>query len=125
MFWEKQFERFVGKMARYNVPVTLGLWNGQEVALGPQPRVKLAVKSMGAMRHLLHPSMATLGQAYVDGELDVEGKVEDIFDVVVQLSANANEGPVRRSHRFSVHSKKADAAAISYHYDVSNDFYRV
>ena len=127
MFWEKQFEDYIGKMIRFNVPVRLGLWNGREVALGPEPRVKLAIKSPGALRHLLRPSMATLGQAYVDGELDVEGRVDDIFDVVVQLTANANgtgnSGQARRAHHFGRHNKKADAEAISYHYDVSNEFY--
>jgi cyclopropane-fatty-acyl-phospholipid synthase len=123
MFWEKQFEEFVGKMTRFNVPVRLGLWNGKEVALGPDPRVKLAIRSPVALRYLLKPSMATIGQAYVDGELDVEGKVDDIFDVVVQLSANGRAGPPRRSHYFGRHTRKADAEAISYHYDVSNEFY--
>ena len=122
MFWQKRFDDFVGRMAHYNVPVRLGLWNGREVALGPEPRVRLALKSPGALRHLLNPSMATLGQAYVDGDLDVDGKVEDIFNVVVELSARGGSGPARRHARFGRHTRKVDAEAIAYHYDVSNDF---
>ena len=125
MFWQKRFDDFVGRMSRFNVPVKLGLWNGREVALGQQPRVTLAVKSPGALRHLLNPSIATLGQAYVDGELDVDGKVEDIFNVVVELSARGGSGPERRHARFGRHTRKVDAEAIAYHYDVSNDFYRL
>jgi cyclopropane-fatty-acyl-phospholipid synthase len=125
MFWQKRFDDFVGRMSRFNVPVKLGLWNGREVALGPQPRVTLAVKSPGALRYLLNPSMATIGQAYVDGDLDVDGKVEDIFGVIVELSARGGSGPERRNARQTRHTRKADAEAIAYHYDVSNDFYRL
>lgn len=69
--------------------------------------------------------MATLGQAYVDGDLDVDGRVEDIFNVVVELSAKGGGGPERRHARFGRHTRKVDAEAIAYHYDVSNDFYRI
>lgn len=125
MFWQRRFEDFVGRMARFNVPVTLGLWNGREFSLGPQPRVTLALKSPRAMRHLLKPSVASIGQAYVDGEIDVAGRVDDIFNVVVELSARGGSGPERRHARPARHTRKVDAEAIAYHYDVSNDFYRL
>lgn len=124
MFWQKSFNDFVASMARHQVPAGLRLWNGHEVALGPDPRVTLQVKSLGALRHLLRPSMATLGQAYVDGEIDIEGHIDDVIHVAAQLSTHAGKAG-RHGPRMIRHTRQIDAEAIAYHYDVSNEFYRL
>lgn len=124
MFWQKPFNDFIARIAHHNVPVHLKLWNGHEVALGTGPLVRLDIKSTSALRHLLRPSMASLGQAYVDGDIDVEGTIDDVITVAAQLSTHGGK-PGRHGPRMIRHTPKIDADAIAYHYDVSNDFYRL
>lgn len=124
MFWQKRFDDFIARMGRHDVPVRLRLWNGREAALGPSPRVTFEIKSISALRRLLRPSLDSLGQAYVDGKIDIEGTIEDVIAVAAKLSANAGR-QMRRAARLKRHSRRVDAEAIAYHYDVSNDFYRL
>ncbi|MDR3410202.1 MAG: class I SAM-dependent methyltransferase [Formivibrio sp.] len=124
MFWQKPFNDFIARIAHHNVPVQLKLWNGREVALGASPLVRLNINSTGALRYLIHPSMASLGQAYVDGHIDVDGAIDDVITVAALLSSHEGK-PERHVPRMIRHTQKIDADAIAYHYDVSNDFYRL
>lgn len=124
MFWQKQFNDFAARMSRHNVPVRLRLWSGREVALGHPIRVTFEVNTARALRRLLRPSMASLGQAYVEGEIDIQGAIDDVIAVSAQLSAHVGR-QVRRAARRVRHTRRIDAEAIAYHYDVSNDFYRL
>lgn len=124
MFWQKRFGDFASRLIHYQLPVRLRLWNGREVILGGAPLVTLEIRSIQALRCLLRPSMASLGQAYVEGEIDVVGTIDDVIDVVAKIAAHAGR-VVRQRPRMVRHSRKIDAEAIAYHYDVSNDFYRL
>ena len=124
MFWQKRFDDFIDRMACHDVPLRLRLWNGREAVLGPSPVVTFEIRSLSALRRLLRPSLASLGQAYVDGLIDIEGTIDDVIAVATRLSAHAGR-QVRRAARRMRHTRHVDAAAIAYHYDVSNDFYRL
>ncbi|HXH64152.1 MAG TPA: class I SAM-dependent methyltransferase [Mariprofundaceae bacterium] len=124
VLWEKRLRRFASSMQAKNVPVMLRLWNGSEIKLGNSPRVTISTSSLAGLRHLLSPSLDRLGYAYVEGELDVDGHVMDIIDVAARLSSLAHgDKPSRSVLRLARHSRKQDADDITYHYDVSNDFY--
>jgi cyclopropane-fatty-acyl-phospholipid synthase len=124
MFWQKRLDDFIARMGRHDVPLRLRLWNGREAVLGPSPRVTFEIKSLSALRRLLRPSLASLGQAYVDGLIDIEGSIDDVIGVAARLSAHAGRR-MRRAARMIRHTRQVDAEAIAYHYDVSNDFYRL
>jgi len=125
MFWEARFAKFAARLRRHDIPVTIELWNGTSVALGAAPTVTLRVRNFTALRRLLDPSLASLGRAYVEGEIDVDGTASDIVDVAARLSLHGPQadGGRRRGPRKARHSREIDAAAIAYHYDVSNAFY--
>ncbi|MBA4262418.1 MAG: SAM-dependent methyltransferase [Comamonadaceae bacterium] len=115
--------------ARANLPVRLswGTGNGSSLALGDfdQPSVEVRVRDAAAWPLLIDPGLDSLGQAYVEGLVDVEGSLADILAVAHGLAQSAEPaggllGRVRRRHD---HSRASDSAAIRYHYDVSNDFY--
>jgi cyclopropane-fatty-acyl-phospholipid synthase len=128
VFWEKKLGAWVEDMRRRTaVPLRVVLWNGQQLDLGmAAPQVTIKIPSASALPYLLTPSLANLGKAYVEGKIDVEGRVHEIIRVGSALAANAiePEGKLGRIARLSRHTKKVDAEAIRYHYDVSNDFYR-
>jgi cyclopropane-fatty-acyl-phospholipid synthase len=125
MFWQSHLEKFATRLRRHDIPAILRLWNGTEVALGTAPIVTLRIRNLTALRHLLDPSLASLGRAYVEGDIDVEGRTADVVDVAARLAEygpQAGKG-LRRSVRMVRHTREIDASAIAYHYDVSNEFY--
>jgi cyclopropane-fatty-acyl-phospholipid synthase len=125
MFWQNRFDSFAARLRQHDIPVVIELWNGREVPLGTKPAVRIRLRHMAALQHFLNPSLASLGHAYVEGAIDVEGKATDLIDVATQLSAHGPETGerLRRRARTSRHTRDVDAEAIAYHYDVSNDFY--
>jgi cyclopropane-fatty-acyl-phospholipid synthase len=122
LFWQRRFKRFVARMRDHGIPLRVRLWNGAEVVLGDEPLVTFTIPSAASLRQLIRPSLARLGTAYVEGKLEVEGKLADILKVAVRL---ASHGAVRRlaAPRMFRHTRSSDAEAIRYHYDVSNEFY--
>ncbi|MFZ2908558.1 MAG: SAM-dependent methyltransferase, partial [Candidatus Desulfobacillus denitrificans] len=89
MFWQKRLDDFIVRMGGHDLPLRLRLWNGREAVLGPSPIVTFEIKSISALRRLLRPSLASLGQAYVDGLIDIEGALDDVIAVAARLSARA------------------------------------
>lgn len=124
MFWQKSFNSFVTRMRRHQLPVRIRLWDGTEADLADDPKITVTVSSPGSLRYLLTPSLDSLGRGYVEGNLDVDGELNDIIDFATRL---AELGPKRgrpRGLRTTFHNRRKDAEAISYHYDVSNEFYQ-
>ncbi|WP_061152836.1 SAM-dependent methyltransferase, partial [Caballeronia arvi] len=80
-----------------------------------------------AMPLLLSPGLDSLGEAYVEGKIDIDGSLRDLIDVGYALARTGPEtsGKWRRLGDYFAHSKAADKRAIRYHYDVSNDFYKL
>lgn len=111
-----------------NVPVRL-VWGGPaggSVDLGDAVRVEVHVRDAAAWPLLVEPGLDTLGQAYVEGLVDVEGPLADIVAVAHGLAGSAQPrgGLLGRIRRSSGHTRAGDREAIRYHYDVSNAFYR-
>lgn len=117
---------------RANLPLLLQ-WGehpapGSGLRLGDfeQPRVVIKVRKAAAVPKLLSPSLDSLGEAYVEGLIDVEGSVDDILEMAHRLAeaGSGTESRLTRIVRHFQHSKKSDQEAVQYHYDVSNDFYQ-
>lgn len=107
-------------------PLRIELWNGQRIDLSSEPpRVTIRLPRASAVRYLLTPSLSNLGAAYVEGLIEVKGAADDMIAIVNALARATlkAEGKFARIVRSIGHDKQADAAAIRYHYDVSNEFY--
>ncbi|MCA2201479.1 cyclopropane-fatty-acyl-phospholipid synthase family protein [Streptomyces sp. SMS_SU21] len=135
------------------LPVRLRAWDGSET--GPADAPVVVVRSRRALRRLLwQPGELGLTQAYVTGEIDVEGDLDQglramwaavrerglhpprlspadgarALAAAVRLGAVGPRPPAPASQarlRGGPHSRARDRAAISHHYDLSNDFYRL
>jgi cyclopropane-fatty-acyl-phospholipid synthase len=131
MFWEKKLAHWVADIrTKANIPARVVLWDGQQHDFGTfaAPQVTLHVKGASALPYLLEPSLDNLGEAYVKGKIDIEGQLSDIINIGYALAKNtvtAGSGKLARVRRYFNHSKSSDKKAIEYHYDVSNDFYRL
>lgn len=136
-----------------NLPVRIRMWDGSEA--GPPDGPVLIVKSRRALRRMLWaPSELGLARAYVSGDVDVEGDLgEGLRRVWQQVRARPGPrrsptgrdlakgallaarlgaiGPPPRPPAAEArllgrrHTRRRDRAAISHHYDLSNDFYRL
>ncbi len=123
------------------------LWNGEIWGNSLQPRFTLVLKHPGALRKmLLGASEVTLGEAYIFDDIDIEGELEVAFELgdylvahelelteklrlagfLFRLPHNGHRGLhlVPQLHGL-LHSKHRDRAAVSYHYNLSNDFYQL
>jgi cyclopropane-fatty-acyl-phospholipid synthase len=79
-----------------------------------------------ALRYFLSPDLMTLGEAYVEGRIEVEGSLRDIFEVGELFARTAAKPSRFRGIKTMVrHTRSLDRRAIEYHYDVSNEFYRL
>lgn len=107
------------------LPLRLKLWNGHEMDLGPAPSVTILVKDPQLVSDFTHPSLDLLGSAFVEGRLELEGSISEVVRVCDELTHAllSDEDPVLPSR--TQHDKQTDAESISYHYDLSNDFYQL
>ncbi len=124
---ERQFARYLDGLKRqYKIPLSLELWNGSRVDLAETPTVHLKLKSVTAARLLMKPTMANLGEAYIEGEIELGGAIEEIVRIADQLASTTGEPQPQGGapNWLARHTRRTDRKAIEYHYDVSNAFYQ-
>lgn len=114
-------------MLECGVSLRVRLWDGTEEIVGRNPAVGLTLTRPRAARHFLNPDLGRLGMAYVEGDIDFTGPVAEVVRIAERLSAQGTRHWASNLLRWSPlrHSLKRDERAIAYHYDVSNDFYRL
>ncbi|CAN5310817.1 cyclopropane-fatty-acyl-phospholipid synthase family protein [soil metagenome] len=135
------------------LPIRLTVWDGSTV--GPAGAPLLVLRSRRALRRLLwSPNELGLGRAYVSGDVDLDGDVFaalDALDSTTRVGADdvppltwrqrghllataarlgalgANPSPPPEEIRLlgRRHTRSRDKRAVSHHYDVGNDFYRL
>lgn len=134
-----------------DLPVRLTAWDGSEAGPAAAPLVRIS-SPMALRRLLWSPGELGAAQAYVSGELDVEGDLDaaltHVWSVVEQRGLTGmrpTPGTVARGIRTAarlgalgrrpdppdsqsrvvgrLHTRARDRAAISHHYDLSNEFY--
>lgn len=146
--------RLVDELARTllgaPLPLSVRCWDGSETVVDGAPT--LVVRNRRALRRLVFaPGELGLARAYVSGDLDVEGDLYAALSFPDDLPARPGlrldrrtlarlAGPLLRLGvlgpppappaeearlRGLRHSLRRDRSAISHHYDVGNDFYRL
>jgi cyclopropane-fatty-acyl-phospholipid synthase len=125
-------------------------WDGTvwEADAGQPTRFTLVLQHPGAVRRMFWPPRRyTLGEAYIYDDIDIEGDIHAYFALISYLyemrpglwkrlrwlkrlfalpdSERARAGRQAAQLSGVVHSRERDRQAVSYHYDVSNDFYQL
>jgi cyclopropane-fatty-acyl-phospholipid synthase len=130
-----------------SAPVRLHAWDRTES--GPQGAPVIIIRSRRTLRRLLRrPGELGLAEAYIAGDLDVQGDLGDGLRTLWQIPQAAPRpgaaqlaaaaltaarlgalgprppAPAGRARlRGARHTTSRDRAAISHHYDLSNEFY--
>jgi cyclopropane-fatty-acyl-phospholipid synthase len=125
------FKALRARLGAGGLPLRIVFWDGEAFDFAPAPAVTIALGSRRLLRRFLSGDMGRLAEAYVAGELAVDGRVEDVLRVGIALAERLGKAPVlRRLAPLAArwprrHSKARDAQWVRYHYDVSNEFYRL
>lgn len=112
-------------LQKLHLPLRLKLWDGHELDLGPTPSVTIVVKDPQLVSEFTHPSLDLLGSAFVEGRLELEGSISEVVRVCDELSQALVDEDDGNFPTRSLHDKATDAESISYHYDLSNEFYQL
>ncbi|MDB6167414.1 MAG: putative cyclopropane-fatty-acyl-phospholipid synthase [Verrucomicrobia bacterium] len=130
--------------------VSLRLWDGSRWPDDRPRPATVVLKHPGAVRSMLASRNAKgLGEAYLRNDFDVEGDIEESLELAVALESKRSgffesladyfrllrlPGPeAERGARLgnsialegAEHSLDRDRKAVSFHYDVSNEFYQL
>src|SRR5574340_94067 len=123
---QSQMLKLVERRLRgHALPVAVELWNGKALRLGEVPRIWVKVRNSDALTALARPTLGKLARSYVRQDIDLEGSTRDIISLGETL-CNAADCVDRKGGmtlNWWRHSRPADSRNISFHYDVSNDFY--
>ena len=104
----------------------LVLPDGSRFNFGQKPRVVMAIRDPKLVPVLTHPTLGSLGEAFVDGRIDIEGDIMSVIASAERLVAVGSSPVTTRIPAGSTsHTAKQDLKDITYHYDVSNEFYQL
>ncbi|GAC1370824.1 MAG: cyclopropane-fatty-acyl-phospholipid synthase family protein [Actinomycetota bacterium] len=132
-----------------DAPLPVRFWDASLFG-SPERPATLVLRTPEALQRIVWaPGALGFARAYVAGDLDVEGDLIHALRVLSQVNPQlrlepaawlrtigsaARLGLLRRAPaappeevrlRGKPHSKRRDASAVSHHYDVGNDFYRL
>jgi len=131
MVLQKQVAKWANNIREQaNVQARLVLWDGQQLDLGQfnTPLVTVHVKGTSALPYLISPTMDKLGEAYVTGKIDLDGRLSDVINLGFELAKNTvteSRKSLTNFSKYFIHTKQEDLKAIQFHYDLSNEFYRL
>lgn len=99
--------------------------DGSRISFGRPARIKLFIRDASILPQLADATLASLAEAYVQGRIDVQGDFLEAVPLAERIANAAGSSAAQRvAHMLLKHSARQDRAAIGYHYDVGNDFYR-
>lgn len=113
------------RLRRECLPVNFEFWNGKALKLSDSPSVTVNVRSPKGLSSLIRPTLGKFARNYVEQHIDLIGGAREIIRLGESLCQASSR--IASKSWFSLnwrrHNRSADRRAISYHYDVSNEFY--
>lgn len=111
-----------------DMPFTLKLWDGEEINYGEgDPQFKVIIKEFPSKKDLLADASIALGEAYMDGKIEFEGNLQEIFESMMRNSESfLNESTLLKFvGKIASNSRSKSKSDIASHYDIGNDFYSI
>jgi cyclopropane-fatty-acyl-phospholipid synthase len=112
------------------VPLRVELWDGTSAAAsGGESRFTIRIGTRRALWRMVRDPDLGFGEAYVEGDLHVNGDMPALVDEVARALATTRrsgaDGLRRCLARWSGATIGAARRNAQYHYDLGNDFYRL
>lgn len=104
-------------------------WDGKEELIGDgDPKFKIIFNKPLKKSDILHDASLAFGEAYMNGDLDFEGDIQEILESIYKnkdsfLNSNKFIAKLAKLSSLKGTSLKEQKKDISYHYDLGNDFY--
>ena len=122
------------RLSALPLPCAVQLPGGRRIGAA-RPALQLIVRDARALLHLAQGAIGRMAEDYVEGRLEIEGRMRDLMAAAPALLPHdptraAAAGPMRMLQRASRllwehthHSRARDAAQVQSHYDVGDAFY--
>ena len=116
-------------IATGNPPLTLVLWDGQEVS-GPVPIARIHISDrIGLLKLVINPDLY-FGELYTSGDLQIEGDLLQVLLAISRSLPDFNHRKLRNRLLTSFYLIRRNTLSraqdnIHHHYDIGNDFYRL
>jgi cyclopropane-fatty-acyl-phospholipid synthase len=125
MLTRQLIRQAVNRMESRHLPLCVKFWDGMEYTPKVPTAVTLTVRRARALRALATPTLGRLARAYVEEDFDLDGNARDILAAGEHLCDAATAEDPRGASALSWlrHTKPSDRLNVSYHYDVSNEFF--
>lgn len=101
------------------------LWDGELINVGDgEPEFKIIIKEELREKDLLTSTSLTLGDAYINGKIQVEGDLYFALDKLISIIDSFSSQIDKLPHIFKTSkNKKNQKKEVCSHYDLGNDFY--
>ena len=124
MLEENVFIPFFKKFDQYPFRVKI---NRKEYKIGNgEPEFTVNFKKPVSLPSLMTSTSLALGEAYMDGDLEVEGDLYYALDHFLgQMGQFSTDESALKKIMFPSSAKKNQQKEVQSHYDIGNDFYRL
>ena len=122
--FEKEFVKFMEKFDEHPFLLKIG---GKDYQIGQgDPVFTVIFHKTPAISDLLTSTSITLGEAYMDGDLEIQGDLYHALNSFLgQMGKFSTDQNKLKKLIFSSLSKKNQKEEVSSHYDIGNDFYKL
>lgn len=107
-------------------PFDLEYWDGEVIKYGNgDPEFKVIIKNFPSKKELLSDPSVALGEAYMKGDIDIEGNLQKFFESIIRNKDSfMNKNTVfKLASKIKAPSLLKSKKDIAHHYDIGNDFY--
>lgn len=124
MLKEKAFLSFLKKFDQHPFRIRL---QGQEYLIGEgEPTFTVTLHKELSLSDLMTSTSLALGEAYMDGTLEIEGDLYQALDHFMgQMGKFSKDEGALKKLIFTSTSKKNQQKEVQSHYDIGNDFYKL
>jgi cyclopropane-fatty-acyl-phospholipid synthase len=124
------YKTLQSQLGGLSMPIAVQLPQGQTLGPADAP-VKLLLSAWSSLARLKTGQMGALAEEFVEGKLNLEGRMRDIMAIASGLlpgnPVHSDTGwwpnILSRARGLNLHTPQKDAAQVQFHYDVSDAFY--
>lgn len=121
---EKAMVKFLSKFDEH--PFLIRFKDNEYMVGSGSPTFTVSFKEMIPVSDLLNSTSIALGEAYMDGGLEIEGDLYEALDHFLgQMGKFSTDESALKKLIYSSNSKKNQQKEVQSHYDIGNDFYKI